>query len=215
MKVVKFEFWLFGINTYVVYDPNTLKCAIIDPGMINAEEEKALTDFINRNNLKVTHIINTHLHIDHACGDKYASEVFNAPIYAHKDDEFLGKRLQMQGAAFEIEQEVSDVCITSYLEDGETIKIGDGELKVLHVPGHSPGSIALYDQEGGYVISGDILFEGSVGRTDLPGGNMKQLLDSISKKLYALPDETVIYAGHGPESTVGYEKRNNIFTRQL
>lgn len=213
MKVVKFEFSLFGINTYVVYDPTTLKCAIIDPGMINTEERDAMANFIKKNGLTVTHVINTHLHVDHAVGNKYAAKAFNAPIAAHRDDEFLGQRLQMQAAAFEIMEEIDNVSITYYLEDGEEIKIGDGKLLVLHVPGHSPGSIALYDKEGGYVIAGDALFTGSVGRTDLPGGDMATLISSIKNKLLALPDETIVYSGHGPATTIGKEKRTNPFLR--
>lgn len=211
MKVIKFEFSLFGINTYVVYDPHTLECAIIDPGMINSQEENAMANFINRNNLKVTHVINTHLHVDHAAGNKFAATTFKAPVLAHKEDEILGKRLQIQAAAFEISERVDDVSITSYLEDGEKIKIGDRELEVIHVPGHSRGSIALYDPEGGYVIAGDALFAGSIGRTDLPGGDLNQLLDSIRKKLFTLPDSTIVYSGHGPETTIGREKTSNPF----
>lgn len=211
MKVVKFEFSLFGINTYIVYDPETLKCAVIDPGMINTEEENAMVSFVKKNNLTVTHIINTHLHVDHAAGNKFSTETFKAPILAHKADEFLGQRLAVQAAAFEITEKIDNVSITSFLKDGEKINIGKGELEVIHVPGHSPGSIALYDKEGGYVISGDALFAGSIGRTDLPGGDIKQLLDAIKKKLFALPDETVVYAGHGPVTTIGEEKKTNPF----
>lgn len=213
MKVVKFEFSLFGINTYVVYDPVTLKCAIIDPGMINAREEEAMVNFIKRNNLTVTHVINTHLHVDHAVGDKFASETFRAPILAHKDDEFLGKRLQAQAAAFDIAEKIDNVSISSYLQDGETIEIGGGRLKVLHVPGHSPGGVALYDKEGGYVIAGDSLFAGSVGRTDLPGGDMNQLIDAVQSKLLTLPGDTVVYPGHGPATTIAREAATNPFLR--
>lgn len=211
MKVVKFEFSLFGINTFIVYDPSTLNCAIIDPGMINSEEENAMEDFIRRNNLKVTHIINTHLHVDHAAGNKFSTETFKTPVFAHREDEFLGERLEMQAAAFGISEKIDNVSITSYLSDGEIINIGNGQLEVLHVPGHSPGSIALYDKEGKYVIAGDTLFAGSIGRTDLPGGNMKQLLTAIREKLFALPDETIVYSGHGPETTIGIEKNENPF----
>lgn len=211
MKVAKFEFSLFGINTYVVYDPDTLKCAIVDPGMINSEEERAMVDFINRNKLEVTHVINTHLHVDHAAGNKFAASNFNAPVAAHRDDEFLGKRLEMQAAAFGIMEKIDNVSVSSFLEDGEKIKIGNGELEVIHVPGHSPGSIALYDRQGGFVIAGDALFAGSIGRTDLPGGDMHQLLASIKKRLFALPDETIVYSGHGPATTIGHEKANNPF----
>lgn len=211
MKVVKFGFSLFGINTYIVYDPATLKCAVIDPGMIDAEEEEAMVNFVKRNNLKVTHVINTHLHIDHAIGDKFAFETFDAPVLAHRDDEFLGKRLREQAEEFGVGGRIDNVSISSYLTDDETIRVGEGELKVLHVPGHSPGGVALYDKEGGYVIAGDSLFAGSVGRTDLPGGNMDALLGAIRSKLLTLPDNTVVYPGHGPATTIGREKATNPF----
>lgn len=211
MKVAKFEFSLFGINTYVVYDPATRKCAIIDPGMINREEDEAMTDFIDRNGLTVTHVINTHLHIDHAIGDAKASRLFSAPILAHKDDEFLGKLLKEQAASFGINERVDEMSVTSYLEDGEKIRIGDGELEVIHVPGHSPGSIALYDKADGFVIAGDALFAGSVGRADLPGGDMKTLIAAIKNRLLTLPPETTVFPGHGPATTIEREKSSNPF----
>ncbi len=211
MNIAKFEFSLFGINTYVVYDPEEKKAAIIDPGMINNEEEEALSRFIERNDLTVTHIINTHLHIDHAIGAAYAKMKYNVPLFAHKDDEFLGDRLRMQAEAFGINEKVKDISIDSYLVAGETIKIGNSELHVIHVPGHSPGSVALYDPQGGFVISGDALFEGSVGRSDLPGGNGAQLIKSIRENLLTLPDTTVVYPGHGPATTIGRERASNPF----
>ena len=107
------------------------------------------------------------------------------------------------------------MSITTYLHDGDTINIGDGRLEVLHVPGHSQGSIALYDRDGGYVITGDALFAGSIGRTDLPGGDYPQLINSIRNKLLELPDSTVVYPGHGPATTIGAERQSNPFLRQV
>ena len=213
MKVAKFEFSLFGINTYVVVDEATRKCAIIDPGMINREEEDAMKKFVISNNLTVTHIINTHLHIDHAIGNIKAAELFDAPISAHKDDEFLGERMKQQAQMFGISEKVAEVSINSYLTDGDIINIGEGELSVLHVPGHSPGGIALYDKKDGFVISGDSLFAGSIGRTDLPGGDMTTLLNSVKSKLLTLPDSTIVYPGHGPATTIGRERSSNPFLR--
>ena len=213
MKVAKFEFSLFGINTYVVVDEATRKCAIIDPGMINKEEEDAMKKFVISNNLTVTHIINTHLHIDHAIGNIKAAALFDAPISAHKEDEFLGERMKQQAQMFGISEKVADVSINSYLTDGDIIKIGEGELTVLHVPGHSPGGIALYDKKDGFVISGDSLFAGSIGRTDLPGGDMTTLLYSVKSKLMTLPDSTIVYPGHGPATTIGRERNSNPFLR--
>lgn len=211
MNIAKFEFSLFGINTYVVYDPEQKKAAIIDPGMINAEEEKALDNFISRNDLEVTHIINTHMHIDHAIGAAYAKDKYRVPLFGHKDDEFLSDRLRQQADAFGINEKVRDVTIDSYLTPGEEIHIGNGTLEVIHVPGHSPGSVALYDRAGGFVITGDALFQGSVGRTDLPGGNGGQLIKSIRESLLPLPDSTVVYPGHGPATTIGRERAANPF----
>lgn len=211
MKVAKFEFSLFGINTYVVYDPQTNKGVVIDPGMINREEEDVMINFINKNHLDITHVINTHLHVDHAAGNKFLTDTFKTPVLAHKEDAFLGERLEMQAAAFGISEKIDNVSITSFLEDGEKIKVGNGLLEVIHVPGHSPGGIALYDKDGGYIIAGDSLFAGSIGRTDLPGGDIKQLLDKIREKLFVLPDETIVYSGHGPVTTIGEEKNTNPF----
>lgn len=211
MKIAKFIFTLFGVTTYVVWDPETKDCAIIDPGMINEEEETALKDFIERNDLKVSNIINTHLHLDHAVGNSYTRDIFKAPVSAHRDDESLGTRLQEQARMFGITQRIKNASIDSYLEEGDIIKIGNGELKVLHVPGHSPGSIALYDKADNFVIVGDALFEGSVGRTDLPGGNGPQLIKSIKDKLLTLPDETIVYSGHGNHTTIGRERNSNPF----
>ncbi len=211
LKIAKFEFSLFGINTYAVYDPKEGKCVIVDPGMINTEEENAIVNFIERNNLAVTNIINTHLHVDHAVGVSFAKKRFGVPVLGHKDDEFLGKRLQMQADAFGIMEKIEDVSIDTYLKEGDIIKVGSGKLEVLHVPGHSPGSIALYDKEDDFVITGDALFQGSVGRTDLPGGNGTQLIKAIRENLLPLPDSTVVYPGHGPATTIGRERAANPF----
>lgn len=211
MNIAKFAFSLFGINTYVVWDQSTHKAAVIDPGMINKQEEEALAAFVKREGLTVTHIINTHLHIDHAIGDKYASEAFGAPVYAHKDDEILGQRMMQQANMFGLGAKIDNVSINSYLNDGDRIKIGEGTLEVLHVPGHSPGGIALYDAQGHFVIAGDSLFAGSIGRTDLPGGDMTQLIDNVHNKLLTLPGDTVVYSGHGPETTIAREATSNPF----
>lgn len=213
MKLVKFGFSLFGINTYVVVDEATKKCAVVDPGMIEPEEENALVNYIERNGLTVTHVINTHLHVDHAVGDKFVGDKFKVPVLGHKSDETLGARMQQQAMMFGMREKLDAVSLTSYLEDGDKVKVGEGELDVLHVPGHSPGSIALYDPEGKYVIVGDALFDGSIGRTDLPGGDFGTLINSIRSKLLTLPDDTTVYPGHGPATTIGREKKYNPYLR--
>lgn len=211
MKVIQFQFALFGINTYLVVDPDTLKCAIIDPGMMDSEEEEALDKYIKRNNLEVTKIINTHLHIDHVAGINFSKDTYNVPVLGNKEDEPLGQHVGEQAAMFGLPGQLEPVALNHYLNDGDVIKIGNGTLTVIHVPGHSPGSIALYDKADGFVITGDALFQGSIGRTDLPGGSMPQLVKSIKQKLLPLPDDTVVYPGHGPATTIGSERRYNPF----
>lgn len=211
MKVSIFQFSLFGINTYVVYDPATLDCAIIDPGMMNKEEENAIVDFISRNKLKVTDVINTHLHLDHAVGDNFLKGKYGVPVKASKLDLPLGERMQQQAYMFGINKDFKGAEITDFLNDGDVIKIGEGELKVIAVPGHSLGSVALYDKADGFVIVGDALFQGSIGRTDLPGGDYATLIKSIKSRLLALPDDTVVYPGHGEPTTIGDERRLNPY----
>lgn len=213
MKVARFEFSLFGINTYVVWDPATRDCAVIDPGMINDAETNALTDFIKRENLKVTHLINTHLHIDHAIGDRFVKETYDVPVEAHMADAMLGERLQQQALMFGMSEMVEDVSIDRVLKEGDVIVIGEGELKVIHVPGHSPGSVVLYDEKDDFLIAGDVLFQGSVGRTDLPGGDTATLIDGIKSKLLTMPPQTKVYPGHGPATSIGEEKMLNPFLR--
>lgn len=211
MKIAKFGFSLFGINTYVVYDPASKKCAIIDPGMFDSDEEDAIERFIERNSLEVVAIIDTHLHVDHAVGAQFIKRRYGVPLLAHKADEPLGERIRQQAQMFGIRERVEDVSIDRYLTPGEIIKIGEGELKVIHVPGHSPGSVALYDEKDGFVITGDALFSGSIGRTDLPGGDMATLLRSIKEGLLELPSSTIVYPGHGPATTIGREKASNPY----
>lgn len=211
LKIAKFGFSLFGINTYVVYDPSSKDAAVIDPGMFNAAEFEAMAAFIEREGLKVRYLINTHMHIDHAVGDKWIEDTFSVPLSAHEGDAPLGVRLAMQAAEFGLPGAFDGVEIGIALKEGDTIEIGNGHLSVIHVPGHSPGSIALYDKEDGFIIVGDILFRRSIGRTDLPGGNYRQLIDGINSKLLKLPDTTVVYPGHGEPTTIGEERLGNPF----
>lgn len=211
MQVAIFQFSLFGINTYLVFDPESKECAIIDPGMSNPEEEKAIENFIAEKGLTLTHIINTHLHIDHAAGIPFLREKFGAPVLAHEGDKELGSGIDQQARMFGLNLNLGSLEISEYIKAGDKIKIGTGELLVIAVPGHSKGSVALYDPKGKFLISGDALFRGSIGRTDLPGGNYRELIDSIEQELLTLPDDTVVLPGHGPASTIGEEKRSNPF----
>ena len=211
MQIAIFQFSLFGINTYLVFDPETKECAVIDPGMSTPEEEKAIENFIEEKGLKLTHIINTHLHIDHVAGIPFLRKKYGAPILAHEGDKFLGEGLAQQARMFGLDLPLDKIEISEYIKAGDKIKIGKGELEVISVPGHSKGSVALYDKAGGYLISGDALFKGSIGRTDLPGGNYRELIDSIESELLSLPDSTVVFPGHGPSSTIVEEKQSNPF----
>ena len=213
MKVAIFNLQLFGVNCYVVYDPEEKKAALIDPGIIDGREVEAVDNFLKKNELQLVAIINTHLHIDHAIANSALAARYGVPVMAHPDDEFLGTRMAEQAREFGLPIKVNSTVIDHPLSDGEIIKIGSGELKVIHVPGHSPGGIALYDAKDGFLISGDTLFEGSIGRSDLPGGNLARLLESVKKKLYTLPDNTVVYPGHGNPTTIEREKKSNPYVR--
>ena len=211
LKVARFGFYMFGINTYVVYDPEEKEATIIDPGMSRKQEFDALENFIGREGLKVTHLINTHLHIDHAIADNWVKAKYGVPVEAHADDAMLGERIKQQAQMFGVQAEDVAVEIDRPLKEGDIIKIGSGELKVVHVPGHSPGSICLYDEADSFVIVGDALFQGSIGRTDLPGGNHRQLVDAIKNKLLTLPKETMVLSGHGDATTIGREWESNPY----
>lgn len=214
MKIARFEFSLFGINTYALFDSVTRDCAIVDPGMSTDAERNAVATFLNSNKLNLTHIINTHLHIDHAIGNLWLSQKYSAPILASEADLPLGERMHEQAIMFGVPLDAGKVEIDRKLKDGDIINIGEGRLRVIDVPGHSKGSIALYDEADGFVISGDTLFAGSVGRTDLPGGSTKELMESIRTRLLTLPKDTVVYPGHGPATTIGHELHSNPFLRQ-
>lgn len=211
MKIKSFEFNPVSENTYVIYD-DTKECVIIDAGCYYHEEKTTLLNFIVDNELVVRHIINTHLHFDHVLGLNFVMDQFKLKLQAHKDDEFLLEQLksQLQMFGFPDNGEAAPQ-IGKYLTEEDVVKFGNQELKIFHVPGHSPGSIVFYNEAAGCIIAGDVIFRGSVGRTDLPGGSHGQLIRGIKEKLLILPDETVVYPGHGPSSTIGYEKENNPF----
>lgn len=211
MKIKAFEFNPLGVNTYVLYDENR-DCIIFDAASIFPEENETLLRFIDDNNLEVKRLINTHLHFDHIFGANLISERYKIMLEAHKDDLFLLDSLeqQMQMFGFNSEREYKPK-IENFLSENEIIVLGDQELKIIHVPGHSPGSLVFYNEVEEFMIAGDVLFNGSIGRTDLVGGNFDQLIEGIQSKLFILPDNTVVYPGHGPSTTIGREKKHNPF----
>lgn len=213
MKVSRFVFNMFGVNTYVVWDPESLEAAIIDPGMIDDDERNALDSFIGSRGLKVTQLINTHSHLDHIFGNTYIKEKYGLEIKANPADDFLARTLPEQAARFGLRMPLQPQRLDVELHDGDIIFLGKERMEVLSVPGHSPGSIALYCPESNFVITGDTLFPGSMGRTDLPMGDYATLVDAIRRKLLTLPDSTVVFSGHGGETTIGNEKKSNPFLK--
>ncbi len=202
---------MFGINTYLVWNPATGEAAVIDPGMINDREQAAIDRFISDNGLVVRNLINTHMHVDHIFGDLYIKEKYGVDIAASPADSFLGERAAMQCRMFGLPDDMASVKIDRELKDGDKIDIGGETVDILSVPGHSPGSLVLYFPESKWTITGDVLFRRSIGRTDLVAGNHSQLIDGITTKLFALPDDTTVYPGHGDPTTIGEEKRENPF----
>ncbi len=211
MDIAIFTFNDFSENTYLIYDDSG-ECIIFDPGCNNEEERKTLIDVIESNNLTPVKLINTHCHIDHVLGNKFVSEKYNLPLISHEGEKQVLVMQPHVSSAYGISYDPSPE-ITETLADGDVVKFGNTELSVLFTPGHSPASISFYCKEAGIVIGGDVLFQGSIGRTDLPGGNFDTLANSIRTKFYTLPDETVVFCGHGPSTTVGEEKKNNPFVK--
>ncbi len=209
LKVKQFEFNMFGENTYVVYDTDTLEAAVVDPGMLSAEDRKTFDDYITLKNLKLIQIINTHMHLDHCFGANYIRDKYGVKVAANSGDAKLGRELNMQFHAFGGRGELCGVDIDINLVDGDSVEIGRGRLLVIQTPGHSPGGICFYCPEAKFVLTGDTLFHRSIGRTDLEGGNSQQLYDSIHRKLFVLPEDTMVFPGHMSPTTIGEEKKYN------
>ena len=201
----------FGENMYFLWDEDSHEAVIIDPGMMRESEREMITKFISDNNLNIVHVLLTHLHLDHACSARWVANETGADVCASALDAQLGLELPQQVAQFHLKIESEPLTIDRELSDGDTITLGNEMIQVLHVPGHSPGGLAFYVPQSGLLISGDTIFNGSVGRTDLFGGDMAQLINSIREKILPLPDETIIASGHGPTTTVADEKRSNPF----
>ncbi len=208
-KIKKFVFNDFQTNCYILYD-SSYEAVIIDGAANSHTGLKQIDDFLNDNHLIPKYILNTHGHLDHVCGNYYLESRFRIPILSHKDDDFLIENsLQLaKQFGYAIEQPPKP---DKHLKDHDIIKFGDTQLEIILVPGHTPGSIAFYNAEDNFVITGDVLFLESIGRTDLPKGNYDQLMNSILKRLFTLPEKTVVYPGHGPDTTIGDEKKYNPF----
>lgn len=211
IKIKTFVFNMFGENTYLVWNPESKIAAAIDPGMYTRAERAAFDCFVADNSLKLTQLINTHMHLDHIIGDNHVKQTYSLEAAAGLPDEFFGEKASTQARMFGMPFNPEPVSIDIPLSDGQKIDLCGQQATILSVPGHSPGSIAVYLPESGCVFTGDVLFQRSVGRTDLVGGNHATLMRSIKEKLFSLPDNTVVYPGHGAPTTIGEEKRHNPY----
>lgn len=210
MKIKSFAFNPFQENTYVVYD-ETKECIIIDPGCYTEAERTELRRFITSEGLNPVKLINTHCHIDHVLGNKYVSELWNLELYMHKEDLPLLENAGNIGKMYGFEDYEGSPYPKHFLAQNDTLIFGESSFKILFTPGHAPGHICLYSKENDLVIAGDVLFQGSIGRTDLPGGDHNTLINSIKTQLFPLPNGTIVYCGHGPSTNIGYEKEHNPF----
>jgi len=211
LTVKQFTFNDFQENTYIIINEKK-QCWIIDPGMYRSSEEEKLFSFIEQQGLIPQAIINTHTHLDHIFGVQAVKDKYNITFGIHKDDEQVLKFAASSAAMFGIDFQQAPNA-EFYIPEGAGYKLGDETIDVFHCPGHSPGSIVFYYAAGNWAVGGDVLFSGSIGRTDLPGGSFETLINSIQGKLFNLPDETKVYPGHGPYTTIGEEKISNPFCK--
>lgn len=209
IQIASFTFNPFEENTYVLYD-ETKECVIIDPGCWNAREQNELVSFIESKELKPVHLLNTHCHIDHVLGNAFVERKYRLLPQIHKGDLFLLNALLRTAQMYQVNAEESPQPEV-FLNEGDQVKFGNSTLDILFTPGHSPGSITFYSKEDKFAIVGDVLFNLSIGRTDLPGGDMDVLMHSIFKKLVPLGDDVKVYAGHMDSTTIGFERKHNPF----
>lgn len=210
ITIQSFEVNFFSENTYLLYD-ETKEAVLIDCGCMRLQEQQQLLDFVEQNGLTIKRYLCTHLHLDHIFGNAFVKKTFGLNPEAHKADVEKLPPASEQAKAFGLPNTVEDVPVEHYLVNGERIRFGHSELEVLTVPGHTPGGLAFYNEKNGFVVVGDSLFAGSIGRTDLWGGNQEVLLAALHDKILSLPDETIVYPGHGPETRVIDEKLENPY----
>ncbi len=209
LKVEKFVVNPLQENSYIISD-ETGQCIFIDPGFYFEEEYEEVKNYIESGNLTPVYIANTHCHFDHIMGVEFIRNEYRIPFKAHSDDAFWISNAIEQGKLFGFNMEQVKAP-DSFFQENEELKFGNTCFKIIHVPGHSPGHVVFYSEEANVLIAGDVLFYGSIGRTDLPGGNHQMLISGIKSKLFVLPGETKVYCGHGPETTIDTEKKSNPF----
>ena len=208
--VIQFTFNPFQENTYLVID-ETLECVIFDPGCLHDYEKEVLSQYIKQEQVRPVRLINTHCHLDHIFGNKFVSEKYNLPLEIHRGELVVLQNASLAASHWGIPYPEPSPIAEKFIEAGDIIKFGDTTLKALYTPGHSPASLSFFCEKDKFVIAGDVLFRQSIGRYDLPGGNLNTLLTSIRTQLFSLDDEVVVYPGHGAQTTVGYEKKYNPF----
>lgn len=212
MLVVKsFTFSPVQENTYVLYNEQK-QCCIIDPGCYFEAERDELKTGIEKAGLTPVLLLNTHCHLDHVFGNKFVHDTWGLDLHLHEKEKPVLDFAPLSGERWQLPFDNYNGPLV-YLKEGNFIKIGEDQLEIRFTPGHSPGSVSFYSAADGFIIGGDVLFNRSIGRTDLPGGSMDTLVESIRTQFFTLPDETKVYSGHGPVTTVGYEKANNPFVR--
>lgn len=208
--VAAFTFNPFQENTYILYD-DTKECIIIDPGCFDKDEKLELAGFIEQNGLKPVRLMNTHCHIDHIFGNHFIIEKYNLSLEIHQGELPVLNAVHQVSMMYGIPFDDPIPVVDKFIKEGEIIQFGNSKLESIFTPGHSPASLSFYCKEAGFIIAGDVLFYGSIGRTDLPGGDYNTLISSIKDKLFPLGDNIEVYPGHGPKTTIGFEKRTNPF----
>lgn len=212
LNVKKFTFNPFSENTYVVTD-EFKNAVIIDPGCYYKAEQNELDSYVLKNNLKLKSILHTHSHLDHMFGTAYLADKYNLDLWICKEDLVTYQSYEKVCKVYGVPITFSPNPTPKFFDLKQLIQIDGIKFEILFVPGHSPGHVAFYNKENNFLINGDCLFENSIGRTDLPGGNHQQLIDSIKNEIFILPDETLVYCGHGNETTIKVEKSSNPFLR--
>ena len=212
VKIKKFEFNMFPVNCYVLSD-ETGEAVVIDPGCFYEEEKQLLKHYLTSHGLTLKRVLNTHLHLDHIFGNPFLFEEYGIQPEAGQQDEFWLAQASAQSRMFGFRYDEKQPAIGHYLCDGDIIRFGNTELETVHVPGHSPGSMVFVNRKDNCAFSGDVLFQGSIGRADLTGGNFDELREHICSRLFVLPADMKVYPGHGHSTTIGFEKANNPFFR--
>ena len=211
MKYQSFTFNPVQENTYLLWDEQTLEAAIVDTGAWDRQEEQSLAGSIEALGLKLKYVLQTHAHFDHTFGLPFVHRTYGLKPIFHKDESDVYRQMPSMAARFGLNMGGGMPAIGQLLSDGDELLLGTTAVRLIHTPGHTPGSSVFYIPDAGLLFSGDTLFRESIGRTDLPGGSYEDELDSIKNKLFCLPDDTVVLTGHGPSTTIGWEKQNNPY----